>query len=693
MWRPFSRLCLLLLFIAPGVAFAQGEEEDFFDLGLEELVNVKVSVATRTEDVVSQLPSTVTVYTRQEIRNMGISTLEGLLNYVPGAQTARNDEDGRAYTPSFRGRRVSSSARDVLILLDGLRLNDPVRGGAFNQESQLTLEHVKQVEIIRGPGSALYGANAFAGVINIITDRESTEATVRGGSLEAREVYAQGSYNGSWQGSLFGRYYQDSGQTYEPFLNYFGTLTETQDPQRGADVYGTFSVAGLGVRVRYAHRRYDDFVSGGAQENGFQKQEATNLSFAIDYQWELTPTFTLKPYADYYRGKWDHLLGIVPAFMAQSVWWATGDSIPAIGGNIRTIEQKRAGLDAQWKLHTHHTLLLGATYRSESMGLNPFQGNWDAEHIERTGGELIPAPPGDIQSGFWMDGMRFDLLTPNDRDVMGIYAQDQWQINTDLNMTVGARLDYYDDFGSKLSLRGGLVYQFRPMTTFKVLYGEAFRAPTFQEARAGIASGGVGNPDLKPETIRTIEVAWLQRVRQTQWVLTGFFSHIDDEVGNVLVEDIVEGFTAQQPQNVGSSNLSGLELEVNSSLTEHLFLRAGISGLIQSDSGQPIAENTAFLILNYRRGRWNFNLNGYYHDEVLSRSADGEIYQKDIILDRYMMANAAMRYQITDWVEALLNVKNLTDKQFRTYSNSSEGLAEGIPSRGRRFMIGLRTTL
>ena len=146
-----------------------------------ENLSVPITVASRSEEELGKAPSMVTVFTRSEIQAMGVRTLEELLNYVPGYQVFSEIENGLQGFISARHSR-SALSNTVLVLLDGVRLNNSHTGEATLLTRLISMDQVRQVEIIRGPGSALYGANAFLGVVNIVSEKELSEANIGIGS-------------------------------------------------------------------------------------------------------------------------------------------------------------------------------------------------------------------------------------------------------------------------------------------------------------------------------------------------------------------------------------------------------------------------------------------------------------------------------------------------------------------------------
>ncbi len=187
------KLVLLLLTVVVSLSFSisSRSEDDvdyLFSLDLKDLLQMKVEVASKSGQIVSEAPSSVTIFTKAEIHNMGVSTLEELLNFVPGMQVARTEEVGsKINTVSVRGRRTIHSSPEVLFLIDGQRLNGAWDGGALVFNNHMSVDGIKQVEVIRGPGSALYGSNAFLAVVNVVTDTSSNEASLSVGERGARD--------------------------------------------------------------------------------------------------------------------------------------------------------------------------------------------------------------------------------------------------------------------------------------------------------------------------------------------------------------------------------------------------------------------------------------------------------------------------------------------------------------------------
>src|SRR5262249_39338788 len=140
------------------------------ELNLEELLGageVKTAIASGWEQTVEEAPGVVSIVTAEEIQNLGARTLEEVLRTLPGFDVL-TDSLGRSRLV-LRGIEPGGSSDTVLLLFNGTPLNEDLNGGATLINLDLPVEHVKRLEVVRGPGSALYGGNAFAGVVNIVS--------------------------------------------------------------------------------------------------------------------------------------------------------------------------------------------------------------------------------------------------------------------------------------------------------------------------------------------------------------------------------------------------------------------------------------------------------------------------------------------------------------------------------------------
>jgi outer membrane receptor protein involved in Fe transport len=182
----------LLVLASIGTAFAQTAEED--DLALAYGDKSTISIATGSKQPITKAPSTATVITAEDIKAMGATDLDQVMETVPGVHVSRT-ANFYFSTYEIRGIVGNPTNPQVLMLQNGIPMNTLYRGDKGQLWAGLPLENIARIEVIRGPGSALYGADAFAGVINIITktaaDTKGTEFGARDGSFNTRNAWVQ----------------------------------------------------------------------------------------------------------------------------------------------------------------------------------------------------------------------------------------------------------------------------------------------------------------------------------------------------------------------------------------------------------------------------------------------------------------------------------------------------------------------
>lgn len=676
-------LALAVLFVQSSFA------SDIFDLTLEELMNLPVSVAIGSDQPLYKTPASVSLITREQLDQYGIQTLDEVLDLVPSVSVSRTDSDGIAYTPVIRGRNSNAVGREVLVLFDGMRLNEVVTGGVFSQEKQIPLYNIQQIEIVRGPGSARYGANAYSAVINLISISDVNEADAEVGENQHRTLSMLTSFSNSlFKHELSIQHTQDDGETYQPFFNFQGQFEAVRDPMERSDIYWKAQAGHLSARVRWNQQTYSDFVNSGAQAVDYQRHKTQNTSASIEY-FQSIKGLDITYFAQHANNVHDNVLGLFPENpnpdpTGSPLYWSNGSTQLMIGGNIRTVKHSRIGANLQWWAFDEHLISSGFTAKQESNSLNPFQSNIDIDHLQATG-ELIPTTsPTQLDEGFYLGGTRADLLNSEERTSYGVYLQDIWSPSPYLEFTTGVRLDDYDDFGSHSSLRGAITHH-KNQNTLKLTYGEAFRAPSFLETRAGIASGGIANPDLKAEVVKTTEMSWYRTSHSWNVGVTFYYNHYEDYIQPVLVSDVVPGFTALQPQNIGDQYNYGYEMELSwnrSWIGEWKLTYSRSLSQIEQESAPQTLFNVAW---NQSISNFHMHLRRLYRGSVLSRTSEQNSGNGDVHLSSYAVLHGVIQYH---WGQhkAGFKIKNLLDEEYSTWS-PQQGLEFGLPNRGRQVFF------
>ena len=420
-------------------------------------MNVKVDVvygASKFQQKVTEAPASVMIITADEIRKYGYRTLSDLLQSVPGFYVT-ND---RNY--SYVGLDGISGPTDysihLLLLIDGHRTNDSIYNAAYvGTDAILDIDMIERVEIIRGPGSSLYGANAFLGVINVITKRgrdlKGAEVSAEAGSLQTykeRATYGQ-QYASGLELLVSGTNYASQGnrQLFFPAFNSAATNNGIAQDVDGDKFYSTFVSAS-----------YGDFALRAAYSS--REKHIPTASFGTVFNDKGTETTDAHAYEDL---QYHHAFGTAWQVDARAsydwyeydgdfIYDQSGTGTPPYTVNHDFGRQDWWGLDfsVTRRLATRHHVTLGTE--------EAFNGNQVLDNYDQT--------------------PYFSYLsTRNSSTQSSVYVQDAFAIRKNLLFDAGARYDRYSTFGGTLNPRFALIYSPRENTDIKFLYGQAFRAP------------------------------------------------------------------------------------------------------------------------------------------------------------------------------------------------------------------------
>jgi iron complex outermembrane receptor protein len=518
------RVIFFCLCLCGGGAAAQEQDpQDLSKLSIEDLMKIKVSTvygASKFVQKVSEAPAYITIITSDEIQKYGYRTFAELLRSVPGLFVT--DDRNYSYVGT-RGFMGPGSYNDrLLLLIDGHRMNENIYDGAdFDTEFPLDIDLIDHVEVIRGPGSVLYGTDAFFAVINVITKR--------GGDFNAAEVSGDmGSLN-TYRGRitygikrkhgpewlLSATYYHSLGNPRLFFPEFDSPQTNNgyavnADGSRFGSIFGSMQFRGLRLEGAYVSR--DKVVPTAPFGTVFNNSGTRTLDVRnyldLSYEhvfadhWELLARLAYDHY--YYHGVYVYAVnpsdtGLPPYVLnedfAEAEWWTAQADVS------RTFFRKQ-----------HVTI--GTEER-----INTKQDQWNYD--------LLPYAS-------YLNDHRNSV-------VAAAYAQDQYKIRSDLILSAGLRYDHYQTFGGTWNPRLALIYRPWERTAFKLIYGQAFRAPNAYELYYSDQTTEEGNLNLKPESIKTTELIYEQSfLDHAHFVLSAYSSSSKDLI--ILGTDPADGF-------------------------------------------------------------------------------------------------------------------------------------------------------
>jgi outer membrane receptor protein involved in Fe transport len=677
MMRPIRWALFATIVLGRGQTWADDDKksidtEQLGKMSLNDLLNVDVSVASRVESSAADAPSSVTVFTQEEIRRMGVITLQELLNFVPGFQSMREVEQGRYDTIGARGRSNALSD-SVLVLVDGQRVNDLYTGGAALLNRMMAVENIRQVEIIRGPGSALYGANAFLGVIDVKTISGVDALWLGAGNAGTRvAAVAVTRKFDDITVDAFVRVSEQAGFPYHNVVDDHGLMGDQQDRTQTLDATGAISYEGATLRVRHMARHEGGFLTFANLSDPNVFEDTQQSSIVASYVKKLS-NLDVSGSVGYTEDEWRSISELAPAGFEI----APGFFLPAEfrGGPLLRTHYYSANVDVTMKPTPELTVAGGAAFEySKYSAVGDFY-NYNPLTLDYFGQvQLVTDAP-------------FSKRLP--RDVFGAYAQVTYKAMENLSATAGVRVDEYNDFGSSLNPRAAIVYKTPVDSRVKLMYGRAFRAPNFLELHDQFNPVDYGNENLTAETVDTIELAYVQDVGK---VFRGTATYFE----NILQNEITFGtpgtvsetnpYGAPTYANSGSStHTRGLELELRAQIVSGLDVYGTYTHLAgdgfpsTTDPTKPpttFPHNFGALAVNYAYGPFQVNVNGIARGHIQA-----------VTQDPYVIANARVEYEVAPHTAVYINGRNLLDTSY--YTPASLIPMVGVPNQGRLVLVGL----
>ncbi len=542
--------------------------QDFEELNLEELLGtgeIKTEIASGREETVEDAPASVSIVTADEIQSRGARSLEDVLRQVPGFDVLVDSLGRSRIVVRGIAPGIGGSSDSVLILFNGHRLNEDLTGGATLVSLDFPMDHVKRVEIIRGPASALYGGGAFAAVVNIVgaglDDFEGVGLLAGAGSFGTHRAALR--LGNELKGIAISGFLHftdtDGARLLIPADAQPKTITRTPgrttDDRRSLETSYHVTFRDLSLNLRLKTENTGGFVgfddSLGTQNDLNDRQTAVDLG----YRHPLGDGGSIRAGLGFTQSKISELLETLPPGFERAIPGGPTLSFPA-GVFLQTSQNARrwnAETALDRRLGSKHRALVGASFeRVSTFGLEA-KGNLDFRSLTARSG-LQPLP---------------GVLADARRNVVGLYAEDAWTPTERVAVTAGLRYDHYDDVGGAFSPRAAVVVTLPQDLSAKLLYGRAFRPPSFTELDFNLP-GFVANPDLQPTRVDTFEAALTYKARALRVSGTLFESHVHDPIG---VPGPVSALAAQRLVNLPGIDVRGVELELrrNFGVSDSLF--------------------------------------------------------------------------------------------------------------------------
>ncbi|GGY66440.1 hypothetical protein GCM10011613_07960 [Cellvibrio zantedeschiae] len=651
---------------------ARGDEGNYLTMELDQLLQVPVTGSTLRDESLKTVPAAVTIFTHDQLEKLGQDYLYELLNLVPGYQSTRAADHGANYTFSSRGRRNSAQAREILVVMDGRILANPRTGSVDVSLPLIPLEQIERIEIIRGPGSAIYGSSAFTGVINIVTRKGQNAVKVEVGNDQRKGVSLMLSKPvNDWTTNLFARAYEDSGQIYNVPDSFTRQPTTIEDPRKTFDLDLALGKDETQLRVAYHRFTADDFYSLENNQSNFNGITVWLKQISLEQGIHFVDGVTTQIYAGYLANSQSFNVATMGAGSLAAISNPSSDA-PLLTQATLAGESYNLRLTNTWDIGKNADALLGVEWKHEAEIDAYVHDNFDS-------GQLAQKQfPINYYGNF--DHVT-QIGTEESYNVVGIYGQYHRTFGENTNLTLGARYDDYDNLGGHVSPRFGLVHQLSKSQTIKLLYGEAYRAPSLGETGILNNSVVVGNPDLDFEMVKAWDLVWMGTWGNAIMSVAGFRNNYKDAIVAGL-KGAVRTFV-----NAGNESSSGITLGAKYFITLDWSVRATYTDFLTlPPTAFREASQLASVESNYAYGAWNWNLLTYHRSARYTLGPNNSRNQ----LDDYWVFNSKLRYKFKAGYSLSLQAKNLTDLDYFSPAQSIR-LPQGVPNRGRELSLILES--
>lgn len=542
--------------------------DDIFALGLEDLMNTKVVTASKSQERAFDVPAAITVITNEDIRRSGQTSVMEVLRMVPGMQVSRINSS--AWAISARGF-ADEYANKMLVMIDGRSIYTPTFSGVYWDLVNLPLEDIDRIEVIRGPGATVWGANAVNGVINIVTkDSQYTQgAYVSGGLGDHERAFAEGRVGGEI--GEYGHY-----RFYSRYLD-----RDSMEGPSGAEQQNGWWRMLTGARADWSNGGNNTFTVQGEVQQGQNEQESIQLGPSAN---DSDSTMS------YLRGRW------IRALDDGSTMTLSG----YVDQHHRTtdvLEQRVTTLDIDFNHNLRwmdrNNLVWGAGYRlaDDSYNTTPVLS-------------FVPAE--------------------EQKNLFSTFVQNTFEATDRLDLTLGTKLEHNGYTGFEVQPTAKFAFNPDDRSTFWGSVARAVRSPsrtedsiryTFGNPAPGVAIVGIGDADVESESLIAYELGY--RISPREGLVFDIATYYNDYDNlTTLTRGAMfpggPGFIIPlNVMNLGEAEMYGIEVSSSWQVTPSWLLSGYYSyGHLNADSG---AADQLFLDYESLWPQHSFNIRSLYN--------------------------------------------------------------------------------
>lgn len=653
-----------------------------------------IYIATGRKQTVSQAPAVASIISAKTIRQMGARDIDEVLETVPGLHVSYA---AGGYNPIYQIRGITSNVNSqVLMLINGIPITNIFAGDRSQAWGGMPVENISRIEVIRGPGSAIYGADAFAGTINIITKNsteiEGLEIGASAGSFDEYRGWLQ--YGGSIAGwdTAFSAQVLDTHGQHEKIDN---DIQSTLDAIPLLGTSASLAPNGVNLGRQTLDTRLDIAKDRWQIRLGYQSRRkgetGTGLFQALDSAGEVEAdrynadiTYKNTDFSDNwdFNAQYSFFNSITRSDLVLLPPGANTTGVP-----IHTFPD---GVMAKPDIYERHNRIDLSTFYTgldnHDIRLGAGFHHQDQYKIEEKKNYLAVGPAL-IPLGGVIDVT--DTAPFNQEETRKIYygfIQDAWDFASDWTLTAGIRYDHYSDFGDTFNPRLALVWQTSYRLTSKLLYGRSFRAPSFAEQFNINNPVALGNPDLDPEIIDTYEIAFDYAATENLKLNVNLYYY--------EMDDIIR-FAPTTANNTGKQTGHGLEMEVNWKAADNLSIYGNYA--YQSSEDKDASSDAADAPQQQLYVRANYELTPIWSiNSQLNHVRDRERAATDLRskIDDYTVVDLTLRAkEFSPGFEFALSARNLFDETVREPSEAPGAIPNDLPLAGRGLFIELRKAL
>jgi outer membrane receptor for ferrienterochelin and colicins len=597
---------------------------DLSSMSIEDLLNIEVSAASKKPELEGEAPAVIQVITASEIAWLGFNTLEEVLEYAVGLSSV-NGEGNTFTTTTVRGNTLVNYQTNTLLLLDGVPIYSPYHG-SFDFAA-VPLSSIRQIEIVKGANSVLYGTNAISAVIDIRTkDKDTANVKLRLGRYHT--MHSEAAFHKTY-GDVKASVFLDTTASRGEPLNYVDELSQTLRLPRSVEQHAV--IATLGYKGFYGRVQQFQRDAPSVKTRGFPVVVDENDNVHVQpegnvedgwlvtggYAGKLNDKMSLSSRLTYYRWRLDK-------DVTAGIWKYSSQQLQAEANLTLT--------PVSW---TSVTLGTQLEYQKARRYLGD-QGVYDIGEDNRP------------------------------TYTAAVYANGEVKAHSKVSLYYGGRfyLSRYDAVGdavvlTNLSPRAGVVYKPRKDLIVKAIVGQSFRAPTYFEKEAA-SPQVLGSPDLKPEKGTSFDLVGSYRTKWFNLNLNLFHQEVSDKITRARIPDDPMG--RSHNTNIGDVTFDGAEAWGKFKVSSRIEGFGGYSYIFRAeqDPGDGNVEDFKFIYKHQLTGGFLARITPH-----VSLAASGKYLSRWEDAPAYGLLNSRLIFRPlkTEDLEVSFDVRNILDRR------------------------------